>query len=367
MKYFITTALLIFLASCELGDRITIYGAESSHTKEASLNQSSGGSRYVAVSSALKEAKKDEKSSFEKTMEDGTIIKGTLDKATGEFEIWITNYPKLSTMNSSYQRGTIHFDSQSEVVSGKYEEINTFRDGHTEKYQYMFYKEDTDMHVIGTGENGDILSADIVYGTEATHISYEWQIPEKEFIASEEDHFITGERKIKTSVDHFKTDWSPDEEYDLSFNADGSGHGTGTFHMQKGITETYFYNWEKEGSQQSYYIKEDPSTKVSPDGIGFGEFTWEGAGHAEYEFFYDDGSTLKMEQTFYADGSSDKKYEFDDPATHVNPDEEGTIHYSPDGTGHGSSTVYHDDGRIYQCSFTITSDGTFQDYKCDKR
>ncbi len=113
-----------------------------------------------------------------------------------------------------------------------------------------------------------------------------------------------------------------------------------------------------DGRSISDYTYDDPATVVWPDFVGAVAYEADGSGHGAWYGAYDDGSKSHGEDEYLADGSVIEVWTWDDPATAVKPDQDGSNTYLLDGSGTGEVTEYQADGTSVTCDVTLAPDGT---------
>ena len=115
--------------------------------------------------------------------------------------------------------------------------------------------------------------------------------------------------------DEFATAVKPDRSGSLEFAQDGSGTGRLDWFYDHDITSVYEIVQDASGNATATLVYEDPATTVSPDGEGTYSFAANNSGSGVYTERYDDGSELVSIDDYGVDGSTDETFTFNDAAT----------------------------------------------------
>lgn len=165
-----------------------------------------------------------------------------------------------------------------------------------------------------------------------------------------------------TSVfDDPATDASPD--YVMTHAEDENGLVQSVDGVFDGWGYDYDYVVNADGSADYDFESDDPLTQVSPDYSGAYDYAADGSGAGEYLQLFDDGSKMVVTDVWDSE-SLTESWVFDDAATALAVDQEGSIAYGTDGSGSGSVTTHLEDGTQETCQLDVSADGATTVSEC---
>jgi len=298
-----------------------------------------------------------------KSLEDG-------DETSGRCERWVTEIDTYSRRSGDFERlerclsggeiETIHTVGNQELDgSGHYATTYTYRDGHQVVWQYSFQPDPADPNTtsyVASSDAGESFQGQYrSLENGATHASETWDLVDGTYQIEgvyEADNRFNGSVTFDDPTTEQSPDWILDNQEDLD----------GTVTQQ---VTTYVANWQlhesvvvaPDGSYGFSFGYDDTRTEVSPDYRGGYQFDAAGAGSGGYHQYYEDGSTLEVEQQIASDGSFDQRWWFDDANTDQRVDQEGAAHYNADGSGSGTVITHVVDGGTETCDLSVSADG----------
>jgi hypothetical protein len=302
----------------------------------------------------------------------GTYRTGTLDRATGAFDVVLT-LPDGYFYTQVRDAGTLGFTGPA-IVSASYEEDRHDVTGHVSRYDAGFEISGVTLTLHAKNLDDGVL-IDSSVGTFPDRLAvieqHRLENVYREDIASTYWN-AAGMPYLQQqwSRDELATAVSPDSTGDFTINTDGSGSGSLRYNFDHDIYQVYTVDQAADGSYTSTVLYEDPGTPISPDGSGVFHIAADFSGNGTYTESYVDGagavSGVRQEDYVYVrDGSTLESFRFDDVATAYDPDTDGDTTYEYDGSGTGEWRRHDATGVIQTCQYSFDSAGSILELSCN--
>lgn len=360
--------LLAVLAAGMAGcaeDLTAVNGRRTGPAPEISVFRDTIGDDALATVSFLAEVPDGD---FSYTYGDGSTLEGTIDRATGAFDI-------VQTLPAGYYLVEVRDTGVMEETGGfiaraEYREVQTFVSGAVTRYDVEVEVGNSQLDVRARDLDRGIAIEGVVDSIPSVAVRFveTWSLRDVFIEEIETRYYASGDsRYLRQSWnrDELATAVKPDRTGEFTLNDDGSGAGDLVRYYDHQITSRYAITLATDGTQQSVLTFEDPGTTVSPDGVGIYDYAADYSGSGFYNESYDDGSQLYSEYAFFVDESSDELFRFDDASTSWAPDADGETGYEPDGSGTGTWRRYDATGVIETCAYAFDTAGEVLSLTCD--
>jgi hypothetical protein len=276
------------------------------------------------------------------------------NQATGEFDY-------LYTCATGGDIASVERQGKDDLSgNGTYVDLYTFRNGDTLTWSYTYTSSSDYMSQVidGVSEDGQIFHGEYTYLENGDSRAHEVSTLAEGIYVTDGIYSTDGRFNGTYTFDDPSTPASPDWTVVEIENADGSIEQRITSETN-GWLETATYKVAAGGVATYDFIWEDPSTAVSPDYAGAYVYNVDGSAFGDYTQPFDDGSLLKVHQTFRTDAVAFvESWMFDDAATPQPIDQEGAISYDNDLNGVGTMTTFGANGFVQTCDVKVSSDGT---------
>lgn len=294
---------------------------------------------------------------------DGSQLSGSVDVNTGDFDLML-DLPAGYHLVSVHDVGNFRLDGEY-ITGAEYREDYTYLSGAEARWEISI--------VIGGGmeleavdvDRGTRVHCDVFFLAGRTTFTETWDLENgyHEDITTEyrdSDPFFT-QAWVR---DEIATAASPDRTGNIELGADGSGEGRLEWFYDHGITSVYEVLQEADGDATATLVYEDPATNVSPDGNGTYSFQRDNSGEGTYTERYDDGSVFEENEVYGYDDSVSESFTFDDAGTSWAPDVDGTSYTAPDGSGSGAWSRYDASGVTETCEYELDTAGAISEIDC---
>lgn len=294
---------------------------------------------------------------------DGSTLEGFVDVDTGDFEL-LLELPAGYFLVSVRDEGRFLLDG-GYIVGAEYREDYTYIDS-TEARWAIDFTLDQSMELNAKDvDRGTRVYCFMRFLQDRITFAETWDLDN-----GYHEDISTTYRDVDPYVsqdwvrDESATAVSPDRAGSLDFAEDGSGVGRLDWYYDHGITSLYEIVQEADGDATATLVYEDPATTVSPDGDGTYAFEQDNSGSGDYVERYDDGSEFVSVESYGYDGSENETFEFDDAATSWAPDVDGSSFTGSDGSGNGAWSRYDAGGVTETCEYEFDTSGTIQQIDC---
>jgi hypothetical protein len=295
-----------------------------------------------------------------------SIWVGNVNFSTGAFDATLTYY--YDALESIHDVGQLTFNA-GRIVTADYTETRAFADATTLQYRMRFAIISDTLNLHGVNlDDGTVIDSSVQSLIDRLQVHETWTRPSVSREIVNTAYFGGGslfQFQQDWTRDDFATDVAPDIGSTVTINADNSGVGTLTSYFDHGITRIYHVSQSSDGSSVSTLTYEDPTTLVSPDGLGSYSFDANNVGTGTYAETYDDGSRYDVSYKFYVNGATDETYSYDDVSTPFKPDLDGKNDYLRDGSGQGLWHVHDKVGVTQTCQYFFDSSGTVSNLACN--
>ena len=295
---------------------------------------------------------------------DGSSVEGHVDIDTGEFDL-LYQLPNGYFTVSVHDVGRFELDG-SYILGADYRENYTYANATEARWDMSL---DVDYPAM------ELDAEDLDRGT---RVKCSTRILEGRVNFSETWDLENGYHEDITTVyrdvdpyvsqdwvrDEFATAVKPDRSGSLEFAQDGSGTGRLDWFYDHDITSVYEIVQDASGNATATLVYEDPATTVSPDGEGTYSFAANNSGSGVYTERYDDGSVLVSNDDYGVDGSTDETFTFNDAATIWAVDVDGSSFTEGDGSGTGAWSRYDGDGVTETCEYAFDTTGAIDQIDC---
>lgn len=281
----------------------------------------------------------------------------TYNGMTGEFS-------SVSACPEGGDIAEVRTEGRDEGGHGSYTTTYVMRDGSEIAWEFDFVNSADGATQTLSGSSGDeTLEATYTMDAEGGYDQHEvWGVEGGEYLV---DGHTTAQGVFSgtMSFDDPSTEASPDYTATSQPGDDGS-----LTQVVSGVSEGWAYSYtlvtDAAGNSGYDFESDAPATAASPDYAGHYDWSVDGVGNGHYTQLLDDGSTVIVSDVYDAAGNVDESWSFDDLATERNPDQEGTVHYTPDGHGVGELRTHLEDGSVETCAMEIHVDGTTDVTNC---
>jgi hypothetical protein len=243
--------------------------------------------------------------------------------------------------------------------NGHYTVTYTMRDASiiVWSYTYQLEADGVTQRYQGASDQGETFVASYVYQANGDSLAHEvWTVAEGVYTV-DGTYFADGRFVGSERFDDPATAASPDWSMEYAEHADGSVAQlvSGLF---DGWQTDYSYTVLADGNAVYDFSYDLLTSLAVPDYSGHFDYAADGSGAGSYRQLFDDGSVLDVVDSFTGDGQVTESWRFDDATTELELDQEGTLNYAADGSGHGTVVFHLADGSSETCQLTVAADGT---------
>ncbi len=316
--------------------------------------------------SYLDDAPVDSSGDFAVMFSDGSQWSGNVNLGSGAFDV-LLELPAGYFLVSVRDAGTLVLNESQRVTGAEWLQTRTYVDGSRVEWEMRFTIAGSkmDFHARNLAD-GTLVDGTVTETFAKLAIDETWRLENEYRDEVSTSYYNFGDAFVDQdwTRNEIGTNSNPDREGTFLLRSDFSGYGRLTWHYDHGIEARYDITQDSNGAATYTLSYDDPATSfVDGQGVYQLDASYNGTGY--YDESYEDGSSLENDYVFFFDGSTDSTFRFEDPSTPASPDVDGDTHYEPDGSGDGSWQRYDAAGGVAEsCQYTFDSGGSITSLAC---